>query len=81
MSISSPTSNKNDQLRVAFIHPDLGIGGAEQLVVNLALSCQKLGWYVKLYTPSYDPTRAFKEVKDGTLEMEVHGNVFPRLIF
>ena len=81
MSTSSPTSNKNDQLRVAFIHPDLGIGGAEQLVVNLALSCQKLGWYVKLYTPSYDPTRAFKEVKDGTLEMEVHGNVFPRLIF
>ncbi len=25
-----------DNLRVGFIHPDLGIGGAEQLVVNLA---------------------------------------------
>ena len=48
-------------LRVAFIHPDLGIGGAEQLMVNLALTCQKLGWYVKMYTPAYDPKRAFSQ--------------------
>ena len=78
---ASSETKKEEQLRVAFIHPDLGIGGAEQLVVNLALSCQRLGWYVKLFTPSYDPSRSFKEIKDGTLEMEVHGNVFPRLIF
>jgi alpha-1,3/alpha-1,6-mannosyltransferase len=31
------------KLRVAFIHPDLGIGGAEQLVVNLALSLIREG--------------------------------------
>lgn len=68
-------------MRVAFIHPDLGIGGAEQLVVNLALCCKNLGWYVKFYTPSYDPKRAFDQTKDGTLEVEVRGNCFPRLIF
>lgn len=26
------------QKHIAFIHPDLGIGGAEQLVVNLCLA-------------------------------------------
>jgi hypothetical protein len=26
--------------RVAIIHPDLGIGGAEQLIINLALALQ-----------------------------------------
>jgi alpha-1,3/alpha-1,6-mannosyltransferase len=68
-------------MRVAFIHPDLGIGGAEQLVINLALACRNLGWYVKIFTPSYDPTRAFEQTKDGTLDVEVRGNIFPRRIF
>ena len=45
------SKEKSYPLRVAFIHPDLGIGGAEQLMVNLALTCQKLGWYVKM-TPN-----------------------------
>jgi len=74
-------NEKDYPLRVAFIHPDLGIGGAEQLMVNLALTCQKLGWYVKMYTPAYDPKRAFSQTKDGTLPVEVHGNYFPRLFF
>lgn len=73
--------NKNYPLKIAFIHPDLGIGGAEQLMVNLALTSQKLGWYVKMYTPAYDPKRAFSQTKDGTLPVEIHGNWFPRLIF
>jgi len=30
----------NKDIRVGFIHPDLGIGGAEQLVVNLAKDLQ-----------------------------------------
>jgi alpha-1,3/alpha-1,6-mannosyltransferase len=68
-------------MRVAFLHPDLGIGGAEQLVINLAMCCKTLGWFVKIYTPSYDPNRAFQQTKDGTLEVEVRGNLFPRRIF
>jgi len=68
-------------MRVAFLHPDLGIGGAEQLVINLALTCKDLGWYVKIFTPSYDPNRAFAPTKDGTLDVEVRGNLFPRRIF
>lgn len=68
-------------MRVAFLHPDLGIGGAEQLVINLALACKNLGWYVKIFTPSYDPNRAFAPTKDGTLDVEIRGNLFPRRIF
>jgi len=68
-------------MRVAFLHPDLGIGGAEQLVINLALSCKRIGCYVKIFTPYYDQSRAFSQTKDGTLDVEVRGNLFPRRIF
>lgn len=68
-------------LRIAFIHPDLGIGGAEQLVVNYALALQKKGHYVKIYTPHHDPNHCFKETKDGTIDVEVRGSIFPRELF
>lgn len=68
-------------VKVAFIHPDMGIGGAEQLVVNLALLCKKNGWDAKIFTPFFDPKRAFEPVKDGTIPVEVRGNWFPRRIF
>jgi alpha-1,3/alpha-1,6-mannosyltransferase len=71
---------ENKKIRVAILHPDLGIGGAEQLIINLALSCKKLGHYVKIFTSSYDPTRAFSQTKDGTIDVEVRGNCFPRRI-
>lgn len=62
---------------IAIIHPDLGIGGAEQLIVNIALALQASGNYVRIYTPHHDPERAFKETKDGTLSVEVRGNICP----
>jgi len=36
---------------VAILHPDLGIGGAEQLILNIALALQADGAYVRVYTP------------------------------
>jgi alpha-1,3/alpha-1,6-mannosyltransferase len=42
---------------VAILHPDLGIGGAEQLIVNVALSLQKRGYEVHVYTNHFDPDR------------------------
>jgi len=71
----------DDQLRIAFIHPDLGIGGAEQLVINLAIALQNQGHYVKIYTPYHNPNHCFKETKDGTLNVEVRGSCFPSHIF
>jgi alpha-1,3/alpha-1,6-mannosyltransferase len=72
--------SSDQKLRVAFIHPDLGIGGAEQLIINFALALQKKGHFIKIYTPYHDIDHCFKETRDGTLPVEVRGNLFPREI-
>lgn len=73
-------SNSEQKLRIAFIHPDLGIGGAEQLIINMAIALQQKGHYVKIYTPYHDKNHCFKETKDGTIDVEVRGSLFPRSI-
>ncbi|KIM49684.1 glycosyltransferase family 4 protein [Hebeloma cylindrosporum] len=65
-------------LRVAFIHPDLGIGGAERLVVDAALGLQNLGHTVDLYTSYHDPKHCFEETRNGTLNVHYLVPPFPR---
>ncbi|KAG0150367.1 hypothetical protein CROQUDRAFT_88169 [Cronartium quercuum f. sp. fusiforme G11] len=75
------TTSTPPKLRIAFIHPDLGIGGAERLVVDAAVGLQKRGHHVQIFTSSHDSTRCFQETRDGTLEVNVLGNsIFPRAI-
>ncbi|KIK03979.1 glycosyltransferase family 4 protein [Laccaria amethystina LaAM-08-1] len=57
------------RLRVAFIHPDLGIGGAERLVVDAAIGLQDLGHSVDIYTSHHDPGHCFEETRDGRLRV------------
>ncbi|GJQ14593.1 hypothetical protein GpartN1_g6384.t1 [Galdieria partita] len=57
------------QHKVVFIHPDLGIGGAERWVVDAAMAVLQKGYDVKIYTASWDPNRCFPETKDGTLKI------------
>ncbi|KAK7688885.1 hypothetical protein QCA50_007576 [Cerrena zonata] len=66
------------QLRVAFVHPDLGIGGAERLVVDAALGLQKLGHAVDIYTSHHDPNHCFDETRDGTLNVHAIHPPVPR---
>ncbi|KAI0333145.1 alpha-1,3-mannosyltransferase ALG2 [Cubamyces sp. BRFM 1775] len=68
------------KLRIAFIHPDLGIGGAERLVVDAALGLQKLGHSVDIYTSHHDPGHCFEETRDGTLRVHYIVPPFPRAI-
>lgn len=49
--------------RVAIIHPDLGIGGAEQLIVNVGLALKYKGYDVQVFTPFFDPNRCLDEAK------------------
>ena len=65
-------------VRVAFIHPDLGIGGAERLVVDAALALKSQGHQVELFTAHHDPTHCFSETKDGTLKVTSAGDWLPR---
>ncbi|KAI0781471.1 mannosyltransferase [Trametes elegans] len=68
------------KLRIAFIHPDLGIGGAERLVVDAALGLQKLGHSVDIYTSHHDPGHCFDETRDGTLRVHHVVSPFPRAV-
>ena len=52
-------------LHVVFIHLDLGIGGAEQLVLQLASASQELGHRLDLVTTRCDPTHCFGAVQPG----------------
>lgn len=49
-------------MRVAFVHPDLGIGGAERLIVDAALALQAEGHEPTIYTGHFDARRAFSEL-------------------
>lgn len=58
-------------LRVVFVHPDLGIGGAERAVVDAALALKSRGHSVTFLTAHHDPSHCFQETRDGTLEVSV----------
>ncbi|ERE83343.1 alpha-1,3/1,6-mannosyltransferase ALG2 isoform X1 [Cricetulus griseus] len=61
---------------VLFLHPDLGLGGAERLVLDAALALQDYGCDVKIWTAHYNPNHCFLE----TRELPVHcaGDWLPR---
>ncbi|KAF9071839.1 alpha-1,3-mannosyltransferase ALG2 [Rhodocollybia butyracea] len=67
-------------LRIAFLHPDLGIGGAERAIVDAALGLQNLGHKVDIYTSHHDPDHCFEETKDGRLNVHNVVPPFPRAI-
>lgn len=51
---------------IVFFHPDLGIGGAERLVVDAAVGLQNRGHKVVIFTSHCDPKHCFDEARDGT---------------
>lgn len=64
-----------------FLHPDLGIGGAERLVVDAGLALQEKGHRVSYVTNHHDPSHCFLETRDGTFPVTVVGDWLPRTIF
>ncbi|KAM9206326.1 alpha-1,3/1,6-mannosyltransferase ALG2 isoform 1-T1 [Dugong dugon] len=61
---------------VLFLHPDLGVGGAERLVLDAALALRARGCDVQIWTAHYDPGHCFAESR----ELPVHcaGDWLPR---
>lgn len=59
-----PTS-ENGSKTVVFFHPDLGIGGAERLIIDAAVGLQEQGHRVVIFTSHCDPDHCFDEAKDG----------------
>lgn len=68
-------------VNVVFVHPDLGIGGAERLVVDAALALKRKGHHVQFFTAHHDPSHCFPETNDGQLEVTCVGDWLPRSTF
>jgi alpha-1,3/alpha-1,6-mannosyltransferase len=69
-------------MRIAFLHPDLGIGGAERLIVDAAVVLQRdHGHDVRIFTSHHDVAHCFAETRDGTLAVYAHGDFLPAHVF
>ena len=66
---------------VAFIHPDLGIGGAERFVVDAAVALKTKGHKIRIFTSHHDAKHCFRETIDGTLDVTAVGDWLPRHLF
>lgn len=58
-------TEKTKTEHIVFFHPDLGIGGAERLIVDAAVGLQKRGHKVTIFTSHCDPQHCFDEARDG----------------
>lgn len=70
-------------MRVTVVHLDLGIGGAERLVVNTCCALQELGHDIDIITSHHDPSHCFEETKPGgrlAKHIHVYGDWMPRNI-
>mmetsp|Transcript_25582 Transcript_25582/g.101011 ORF Transcript_25582/g.101011 Transcript_25582/m.101011 type:complete len:202 (+) Transcript_25582:374-979(+) len=66
------------KIKVAFVHPDLGLGGAERLIVDSAVGLKELGHEASIYTAHYDERRRFPEV--SSINVHVVGGFIPRTL-
>ncbi|KAL9236472.1 hypothetical protein vseg_011139 [Gypsophila vaccaria] len=73
--------SRNSKLKVAIIHPDLGIGGAERLIVDAAMELTARGHSVHIFTSHHDRSRCFEETLSGGFPVTVYGDFLPRHIF
>lgn len=67
-------------MKIVFLHPDLGIGGAERLIVDAAVSLKSQNHSIHIITNHHDDNHCFEETKDGTLKVTVIGSKLPRNI-
>ncbi|XP_028785934.1 alpha-1,3/1,6-mannosyltransferase ALG2-like [Neltuma alba] len=72
---------KSSKMNIAVIHPDLGIGGAERLIVDAAVELASHGHNVHIFTAHHDKNRCFEETTAGTFPVTVYGSFIPRHIF
>lgn len=64
-------------LNIAIVHPDLGIGGAERLILDVALALQSINENNKItiFTSHCDPNHCFEDAK--RFHVKVYGDFLP----
>lgn len=65
-------------VRIVFLHPDLGIGGAERAIIDAALAIASHGHTVRIVTGHHDVNHCFEETRDGRLRVTTIGDWLPR---
>ncbi|CAB4279365.1 unnamed protein product [Prunus armeniaca] len=65
----------SSKLNIAIIHPDLGIGGAERLIVDAAVELASHGHKVHVFTAHHDKNRCFEETISGGFDKRLKENV------
>lgn len=73
-------TTSRQRLRIAFLHPSLGFGGAERLVVNAARHLQSAGHQVTIFTTAYDPQLGLDTGGDA-LDIRVRGALLPARVW
>jgi len=67
-------------VKAVFIHPDLGIGGAERLIVDCSLALQLKGHTTIIVTAHHDRSHCFSETISGECDVICVGDWLPRSI-
>ncbi|KAK7272767.1 hypothetical protein RJT34_29590 [Clitoria ternatea] len=75
------TEGPSPKMNIAIIHPDLGIGGAERLIVDAAVELASHGHKVHIFTAHHDKNRCFEETVAGPFSVTVYGSFLPRHVF
>lgn len=55
--------------RAVFLHPSLGLGGAERLILQASAALRKGGWSTVFLTAEYDPLFAFDEAQEQEIRV------------
>jgi hypothetical protein len=70
-------SSNRQLLHIGFLHPDLGLGGSERLVLDAVRHLQAVGHRVTVFTAHHDRARCFEETRNGSLDIRVYGDFLP----
>lgn len=76
----SPVSEGKQKQRIVLLHLDLGVGGAERLMVDAALALKSQGHTVQFVTTHHDSDHCFPETSDGTLQVTTVCDWLPRSV-
>ncbi len=59
------------KIKIAFLHKALLFGGAERLILDMALSFNEKGHQTTIYTAEYDAEKTFPEFKNSGVTIKV----------
>lgn len=82
-SLPTDITQSQQPLRIALLHPDLGIGGAERLVVDAAVALRGYGHTVHMFTSHHSDDHCFAETNQKNpdcLPVWVAGDWLPNTI-